>query len=118
MFVPAADVPYVDIIEEVVQFGTVMGDRESGAHGTFVRIPPGQATPLHVHGAEYHAVVLQGNFENPITGNADSEVVLTTGSYYSVPAEAEHVTRCAADSPVDCVSFFYQDVAFDFTPVE
>lgn len=118
VFTEAEDVVFEDIIPGVVAFGTVAGDRETGAHGTFVRIPPGQATPLHTHGAAYEAVVIQGNFENPISGAEQSEIVLGAGSYYSVPADAEHVTRCAADSPTDCVSFFYQDVAFDFTPLE
>ncbi len=118
VFTAANEVVFDDIIPDVVAFGTVAGDREAGAHGTFVRIPPGQATPLHTHGAAYNAVVLQGNFENPIPGEAASDVVLTTGSFYSVPAGAEHVTQCAPDSPVDCLSFFYQAVPFDFAPVE
>ncbi len=118
VFTPAESVVFDDIIPGVVAFGTVMGDREAGAHGTFVRIPPGQATPLHIHGASYQAVVIQGNFENPIPGNSSSDVVLTAGSYYSVPAGAEHITRCAQVSPVDCMSFFYQEVSFDFEPTE
>lgn len=43
-----------------------------------------------------------------------SNATLTAGSYYYVPADAKHITRCAADSPVDCVSYFYQDTPFDF----
>ena len=114
VFTPADKVVFEDIIPSTVAFGTVTGDRESGAHGTFVRIPPGKATPLHTHGAAYDAVIIQGNFENPIEGESASNVVLTAGSYYHVPAGAKHITRCAADSPVDCISYFYQNVPFDF----
>lgn len=117
-FVDSSDIVFEDIIPGVVSFATVSGDRENGAHGTFVRIPAGQATPMHTHGAEYEAVVIQGMFENPIAGNEGSMVTLSAGSYYSVPADAVHVTRCAADSPVDCVSFFWQGVPFDFAMVE
>lgn len=118
VFIAADNVMFDDIIPGVVAFGTVTGDRETGAHGTFVRIPAGQATPLHTHGAEYHAVIIQGNMENPIPGDNSSDATLTAGSFYFVPAKAEHITRCAADSPVDCISYFYQDVPFDFAVAE
>lgn len=114
VFTAADKVQYQDIIPGVVAFGTVSGDREKGAHGTFVRIPAGKSTPLHTHGAAYQAVVIQGRFENPIEGNDASNTTLTAGSHYSVPAGAKHITRCAADSPVDCVTFFFQSVPFDF----
>ncbi len=114
VFTPSADVVFEDIIPGTVAFATVAGDREKGAHGTFVRVPPGQATPMHTHGAAYHAVVIDGNFENPIDDDDMSNVTLTKGSYYYVPAGAKHITRCAEDSPVDCLTFFYQDASFDF----
>lgn len=118
IFTPASKVNFEDIIPGTVAFGTVAGNRAEGAHGTFVRIPPGQATPLHTHVAAYHAVVIEGKFENPIDGDESSNVTLGKGSYYYVPAGAKHVTRCAADSPVDCLTYFHQDVPFDFAPVE
>ena len=118
VFLSSADVMFDDIIPGTVAFATVAGDRESGAHGTFVRIPPGQATPMHTHGGAYHAVVIDGNFENPIDGDDASNVTLTKGGYYYVPAGAKHITRCAEDSPVDCLTFFYQDVPFDFAVSE
>ena len=117
-FIVADQVEFQDIIPGVVAFGTVSGNRESGSHGTFVRIPPGQATPLHSHGAAYEAVVIQGRLENPIEGNESSNVTLTSGSFYSVPAGARHITRCAADSPVACITYFFQNVPFDFTLAE
>lgn len=118
VFTPAEQVQFDEIVPGIVSFSTVAGDREKGAHGTFVRIPPGKATPLHTHSAEYHGVIIQGKLENPIPDDDASNATLTAGSYYYVPADAPHVTRCAADSKVDCISYFYQDVPFDFTPVE
>ena len=117
-FTPADEVEFQDIIPGVVAFGTVSGDREKGAHGTFVRIPAVKATPSYTHGAAYEAVIIQGKFENPIKGEDASNQTLGAGSYYSVPANAEHITRCAADSPVDCISYFYQTVPFDFSMTE
>ena len=118
VFMSSADVEFQDIIPGTVAFATVAGNREAGAHGTFVRIPPGQATPMHTHDAAYHAVVIDGNFENPIEGDKASNGTLTKGSYYYVPARVAHITRCAEDSPVDCLTFFYQDVPFDFAVSE
>jgi len=115
VFKAAQDVQFEDIIPGVVSFATVSGDRAKGSHGTFVRIPAGQATPPHIHGAAYHAVIIQGELENPITDVEASNVTLSSGSYYYVPANSVHVTRCAESSDVDCISYFYQDVPFDFT---
>jgi quercetin dioxygenase-like cupin family protein len=111
-------IEYDTILPDAVQFGTVMGDRAKGAHGTFVIIKRGAATPMHVHGKAYNAVVIKGKFENPIVENAASEKTLGPGSYYHVPAKASHITCCTADSPEDCMTFFWQGTSFDFTPVK
>ena len=118
VFMSSADIVFDEIIPGTVAFATVQGNREKGPHGTFVRVPAGQATPMHTHGAAYHAVVIDGHFENPIEGDDASDVTLTKGSYYYVPAGAAHITRCADDSPVDCLTFFYQEVPFDFAVAE
>ncbi len=118
IFTSESDVVFQDVIPGVVAFGTVTGDREKGAHGTFVRIPAGKATPLHTHGDAYHAVVIDGIFENPIPGDSNSKKRLTKGSYYYVPAGAKHVSKCASDSPTDCLTFFYQTTAFSFEVAE
>jgi quercetin dioxygenase-like cupin family protein len=116
-FITQNDVKYDVIIPDAVSFGTVSGNREKGPHGTFVVIKKGAATPSHTHSTEYSAVVIRGKLENPIKGNAATEAALGSGSYYHVPANAEHITRCAADSPEDCMTFFWQATPFDFTPV-
>ncbi len=117
-FKAAESLKFDDIIPGVVAFSTVNGDREKGAHGTFVRIPAGQATPLHTHGSEYHAVVISGIFENPIKDDENSQKSLGPGSYYYVPANTPHISRCAASSPTDCLTYFYQTTPFDFAVSE
>ncbi|MCG5054353.1 MAG: DUF4437 domain-containing protein [Myxococcales bacterium] len=116
VFVQSKDVAFQEILPEIAEFGTVHGDRSAGAHGTFVRLKKGQGTPAHTHGAAYDGVVLAGLVENPIPGNGASVVPLGPGSYYHVPANAEHITRCAPNSASDCLTFFYQASAFDFDP--
>jgi len=115
VFTPKKDIVFEDIIPGTVAFATVAGNREAGGHGTFVSIPAGQATPLHSHGAAYHAVVIEGNLENPVVDDNASNVVLNKGSYYYVPAGAKHITRCATDSPTACLTYFHQDKPFDFS---
>ncbi len=118
IFRHVSTIEFDEIIPGTVAFATVAGDRETGAHGTFVRIPAGKATPQHTHSKEYHAVVIAGILENPITDDPDSNQGLPAGSYYFVPAGAPHVSRCAADSPVDCITYFHQGTAFDFAATD
>ncbi len=112
--VTASQVQFQPIMPDAVWFGTVYGDRASGPHGTFVKIKKGAATPSHTHSRSYFAVILAGQVENPMVGTPDSSKALGAGSYYDVPANVDHVTRCAATSPEDCMTFFVQDGAFDF----
>lgn len=111
------EVEFQEVVPGTVWFGTVYGDRTTGSHGTFVRMPPGAATPPHLHDAAYHAVIIEGVVENPTPSTETSPTRLGPGSYYFVPAKAEHVTRCAPDSPSACLFFFLQDAAFNFVPV-
>lgn len=115
--ITAGEVKFDEILPGAVWFGTVYGDRNTGPHGTFVKIKRGAATPVHTHSSAYRAVVLAGAVQNPIPGDQAHPKTLTRGSYYDVPAGAEHITRCEKTSPTDCMTFFYQTAAFDFTPV-
>ncbi len=111
-------VKYDVILPDIAQFGTVTGNRDTGPHGTFVKITKGTGTPAHTHGKIYDAIVLEGTVENPVPATQTNPVQLENGAYYQVPANAEHITRCAASSATDCLTFFYQADPFDFTPVK
>lgn len=116
VFTTADRIKYDVIMPGVAEFGTVSGDRMKGAHGTFIKVVKGTGTPAHTHSNSYRGVVLKGLVENPFAGNAATQVKMGPGSYYSVPAGSEHITRCADDSPTDCLSYIYQEAAFDFNP--
>jgi hypothetical protein len=45
-FLPSPQVPFEPVIEGV-EVASVIGDRKSGPHGTFVRLAPGLRLPLH-----------------------------------------------------------------------
>jgi quercetin dioxygenase-like cupin family protein len=101
-------------IAPFISMSSVNGDMGTGAHGTVGKFKPNSATPPHTHTGAYHAVVVSGAMTNPF-GDEKDPPKLTPGSYWYVPAGAEHVTACVSDTP--CVFYFYSDGKFDFIPV-
>jgi len=101
-------------IAPFVSMSSVNGDMMNGAHGTVGKFTPNSASPLHTHTGAYHGVVVSGVMTNPF-GDEKDPPKLTPGSYWYVPAGAEHVTACVSDTP--CVFYFYSDGKFDFIPV-
>ena len=102
------------------------GDRSSGAHGTLGVFPPGFSAPLHTHSHAYSGVVLRGRLTNPfgtelesfLDGDATNDhgqMVLEAGSYWHVPANAQHTTTCLGHEV--CWFYFHAEFAFDFTPL-
>ena len=91
------------------------GNRGEGAHGSFGRFPANFATPMHVHTGAYHGIVIRGEMTNPFKGET-TPPTMGPGSYWHVPAGAEHATACVSAEP--CEFYFHADSAFDFTPVE
>ena len=97
-----------------VKMGSAWGDRSSGAHGTFGLFPGNAASPLHNHSGAYHGVVISGTMTNPF-GNEANPLKMGPGSYWFVPAGADHVTACISEAP--CMFYFHAEGAFDFTPI-
>jgi len=102
-------------IAPFVKMAPSHGDRAQGTHGTFGVFPAGASSPPHTHSGAYHGVVLRGAIENPF-GNEASPPTLGPGSYWHVPARAEHITRCVSDEP--CEFYFHADSKFDFAPLK
>ncbi len=110
----AQDVVFAEIAP-FVSMGNAWGDRETGAHGSFGLFPGGAESPWHTHSGAYHAVVLSGTMINPFNSEPDPPQ-MTAGSYWYVPAGAEHLTACVSQQP--CVFYFHADGKFDFAPTE
>ncbi|AMN38557.1 DUF4437 domain-containing protein [Rhodoplanes sp. Z2-YC6860] len=108
--IPADAIQYKDLGGP--QLGTVWGDAAKGAHGSFLRLPKGFVSPLHLHTGDYYGVIVQGAVSNAEAGQ--QEVVLGPGSYYFQKAKADHVTKCLGNS--DCLIYISQSKAFDFIP--
>lgn len=104
-----------EVTPEGVAFAPLMGDRFNEAYMSMVKLPAGLISPMHIKSANMYGLVVSGTISN-IAKNADpsTEVALPAGSYYKIPADLPHVSKCISD--VDCVTFLYQDGKFDFLP--
>ncbi|MEM8849203.1 MAG: hypothetical protein AAGE03_04125 [Pseudomonadota bacterium] len=100
---------------EGVAFAPLVGDRFVGGYMAMVQLPAGLISPAHSKSADMFGLVISGVMTHVAHGNVGPEVFLPEGSFYHIPADLPHVSRCV--SRVDCVTFLYQDGAFDFVPV-
>ena len=101
---------------EGVTFAPLIGDRFVEPYMAMVRLPAGLVSPAHSKSAEMFGLVVEGVMTHRLAEAASvAEVDLPAGSLYRIPAGLAHVSSCV--STVDCVTFLYQDGAFDFVPV-
>jgi hypothetical protein len=78
------------------------GDIAHGPHGTFIRMPAGFVSPIHIHTDDYWGVVISG-----VAANG-----LPAGSYWFQKGGERHVTKCL--SPNECLFFISQKGKFDY----
>jgi len=101
---------------EGVAFAALVGDRFAEAYMAMVKLPAGLVSPPHTKSANMFGVMISGSMIHvPVNSNPQDEVVLPQGSFYKVPKNLPHVSKCV--SKTDCVTFLYQDGKFDFLPV-
>ena len=86
------------------------GDLGHGPHGTFIRMPPGFVSSVHIHTEDYWGVVVSGVAVNGQPGSKD--VPLPVGSYWFQKGGERHVTKCI--SPNECLFFISQQGKFDY----
>lgn len=108
--VPATTLKYQPTGIGPLQAADAYGDKSTGEHGTFIKLPAGFVSPLHAHTGDYHAVVLTGVIVNVEPGGR--EVELSAGSYWTQEGGKLHVTKCIG--PTECTFFVSQSVKFDF----
>lgn len=114
VLLPRGDLEFAGDPGSFVQFAPASGDMAAGAHGTFGLFSAGAASPSHIHSAEYYGVVVSGDLANPFNLAAAS-TRLGTGGFWTVPADAVHITECASGS--DCLFYFHARAGFDFEPL-
>ena len=79
-------------------------------HGTFIKMPAGFVSPVHIHTEDYWGVVISGVTVNGVPGSKDVE--LPVGSYWFQKGGERHVTKCI--SPNECIFFISQNGKFDY----
>lgn len=108
--VPAAALKYQPTGIGPLQAADAYGDKSTGEHSTFIKLPAGFVSPLHAHTGDYHAIVLTGVIVNAEPG--EKEVPLYASSYWTQKGGRMHVTKCIG--PTECTFFVSQSVKFDF----
>jgi len=87
------------------EMAALWGDRSVGASGNEEKQPAGKSSALHVHPNDTHALVIQGRMTHAFEGQP-APIELGPGAYYTLPAEAPHVSTCLASS--DCLIAYWQ----------
>ena len=101
---------------EGVAFAPLIGDRFAEPYMAMVRLPAGLISPAHTKTANMFGVMVSGAMAHSVAGTSPAEeIILTAGSFYKIPKDLPHVSKCVSDE--DCVTFLYQDGRFDFLPV-
>lgn len=101
--------------KEGVGFAPLIGDRFKESYMAMVKLPAGLVSPAHIKTANMFGVVVSGTVSHIAVGaNANTELLLPAGSFYKIPKNLAHVSKCV--STADCVTFLYQDGKFDFLP--
>ncbi len=102
---------------EGVGFAPLTGDRFNEAYMAMVRLPAGLVSPAHIKSSNMFGVVVAGAMTHLAVGaDASTEVLLTEGSFYKVPAGVDHISKRVSET--DCITFLYQDGKFDFLPID
>jgi hypothetical protein len=99
-----------DGVHGELQAAAAYGDLAHGAHGTFIKMPAGFVSPVHIHTEDYWGVVISGVAVNGLPGSRDVE--LPVGSYWFQKGGERHVTKCI--SPNECIFFISQNGKFDY----
>ena len=102
--------------EEGVAFAPLVGKRFEEPYMAMVQLPAGLVSPAHAKSSNMFGVVVSGTFVHvSAEAGPGDEVLLPAGSFYKIPANVPHISKCVSDT--DCVTFLYQDGKFDFLPV-
>jgi hypothetical protein len=96
--VPAQKIPWVvEAPGQPQRLGKLWGDRAIGPAGTLLKVPGGFVAPVHMHTADYRAVVIEGTWKHwPERGSKDKAAALRPGSYWTQKARLWHADACVS----------------------
>ncbi len=104
-----------DKTPEGVEFAALDGNRFEASYMAMVRLPAGTISPPHVKSANMFGVMIAGSMTHTAVDSPIPSAEIGPGGFYKVPAGLPHISSCVSETP--CVTFLYQDGAFDFQPV-
>ncbi len=104
-----------DKTPEGVEFAALDGNRFEASYMAMVRLPAGTISPPHVKSANMFGVMIAGSMTHTAVDSPIPGAEIGPVGFYKVPAELPHISSCVSETP--CVTFLYQDGAFDFQPV-
>ena len=91
-------VPKIPGFPSGVMASPIAVDPGSGQSVGYAKFAPGVSFPLHWHSATEYSVLLAGKATLTVDGKAHE---LAPGSYFVIPAKAQHKLDCAAGA--DCL---------------
>ncbi len=104
-----------DKTPEGVEFAALDGNRFEASYMAMVRLPAGTISPPHVKSANMFGVIIAGSMTHTAVDSPLSGEEVGPEGFCKVPAGLPHIFSCVSETP--CVTFLYQDGAFDFQPV-
>jgi hypothetical protein len=97
------------------QIAVLSGDPKKGKSEILLKLKKGSA-PLHVHSADYRAVLVQGSTKHWDEGQTEAEAkALNPGSYWAQPGKAVHGDACLTD---ECIIYVTWAGKLDFKLAE
>lgn len=108
---PVTELKWFDTGVGPLKAAPAFGDLSKGPHSTFVKLPAGFVSPLHIHTGDYYGVVISGVVSNEVDAKVKDRP-LAPGSYWFQKGNANHVTKCLSTN--ECVVFISQTSKFDY----
>lgn len=108
---PVTELKWFDTGVGPLKAAPAYGDLSKGPHSTFVKLPAGFISPLHIHTGDYYGVVISGVVSNEVDAKVPDRP-LAPGSYWFQQGNVSHVTKCLSTN--ECVVFISQTGKFDY----
>jgi quercetin dioxygenase-like cupin family protein len=108
VFMPAAELKWVNAGVPGVETAVVKGDMKRGASHFYLKYASGFVAPVHHHSPDHYVTTVSGTLVLSVDGK---EHQLAPGSYFAFTRKAKHAARCTGAQ--DCVMFVDARGAWD-----
>jgi hypothetical protein len=101
VMIPAQRIPWaIEAPGQPQRLGALWGKRSIGPAGTLLKVPGGFVAPVHMHTADYRAVVIEGIWKHwPEGASKTRAIALRPGSYWTQKARKWHADACVSKAP-------------------